>query len=70
MLRKALHSAQPSFSSMPQVVTVTSVPFTGWGNRVAIALGVVGLAVAALILWCSSYRHVTTPGERADQGRD
>ena len=28
MLRKALLSAQPSFSSMPQVVTVTSVPFT------------------------------------------
>ena len=35
-----------------------------WGNRVAIAIGVVGLAVAALLLWSSPYRHVTAPGER------
>jgi predicted MFS family arabinose efflux permease len=39
-----------------------------WGNRVAIALGVVGLAAAALILWCSPYRHVTAPGERPEPG--
>jgi MFS family permease len=40
-----------------------------WGNRVAIAIGVVGLAAAALLLWCSPYRHVTSPGERRRQGR-
>lgn len=40
-----------------------------WGNRVAIAIGVVGLAVAALLLWSSPYRHVTAPGERPVQGR-
>ncbi|CAN7223102.1 MFS transporter [Terrabacter sp. LjRoot27] len=40
-----------------------------WGNRVAIAIGVVGLAAAALLLWCSPYRHVTAPGERQGQGR-
>lgn len=34
-----------------------------WGNRVAIAAGVVGLAASALVLWCSPYRHVTVPGE-------
>ena len=34
-----------------------------WGNRVAIAAGVVGLAASALVLWCSPYRHVTAPGE-------
>jgi MFS family permease len=39
-----------------------------WGNRVAIAIGVVGLAVAALLLWSSPYRHVTAPGERPVEG--
>lgn len=34
-----------------------------WGNRAAIASGVVGLAVSALILWCSPYRDVTAEGE-------
>ena len=34
-----------------------------WGNRVAIAAGVVGLAASALVLWCSPYRHVTVEGE-------
>jgi predicted MFS family arabinose efflux permease len=38
-----------------------------WGNRVAIAVGVVGLAVAALLLWSSPYRHVTAPGEHPVQ---
>ncbi|GAA3691627.1 MFS transporter [Terrabacter ginsenosidimutans] len=35
-----------------------------WGNRVAIAAGVVGLVVSAVVLWCSPYRHVTVEGER------
>jgi MFS family permease len=35
-----------------------------WGNRVAIAAGVVGLVVSAVVLWCSAYRHVTVEGER------
>jgi predicted MFS family arabinose efflux permease len=39
-----------------------------WGNRSAIGLGIVGLAVAALLLWCSPYRRVTVEGER-DGGR-
>ena len=34
-----------------------------WGNRVAIAAGVFGLVVSALVLWCSPYRHVTVEGE-------
>ena len=34
-----------------------------WGNRVAIGAGVVGLAVAALVLWWSPYRQVTVEGE-------
>lgn len=40
-----------------------------WGNRVAIGAGVVGLAVAALLLWSSPYRRVTAPGECEGQGR-
>jgi predicted MFS family arabinose efflux permease len=36
-----------------------------WGNRFAIGAGVLGLAVAALVLWRSPYRHVTVEGERS-----
>ncbi|GAA2741383.1 MFS transporter [Terrabacter aerolatus] len=35
-----------------------------WGNRTAIAAGVVGLVVSALVLWCSPYRGITVEGER------
>jgi MFS family permease len=46
-----------------------AAPLGGWlaasfGNRVAIAVGVIGLAASALWLWCSPYRHVTVEGER------
>lgn len=40
-----------------------------WGNRTAIAAGVVGLVVSALVLWCSPYRHVTMEGERSARAR-
>jgi MFS family permease len=59
-----------NWGSIAVAAPISGLVAATWGNRVAIALGVVGLAVAALILWCSPYRHVTTPGERADQGRD
>jgi MFS family permease len=35
-----------------------------WGDRTAILAGVVGLAVSAVVLWCSPYRRVTVEGER------
>ena len=46
-----------------------AAPLGGWlaasfGNRVAIGVGVLGLAASALWLWCSPYRHVTVDGER------
>ncbi|GAA2480580.1 MFS transporter [Terrabacter carboxydivorans] len=64
-LRGRMNATIRSFNwgSIAVAAPLGGVVAATWGNRFAIAAGVLGLVVSAVVLWCSPYRHVTVEGE-------